>query len=59
MSTGQILFEIDPRPFQQAVHEMEAEVANRKAALAKPKQTTSAIKHRLAMRGHRPTVMLL
>ena len=31
---GQILFEIDPRSFQQAVHEMEAEVANRKAALA-------------------------
>jgi multidrug efflux system membrane fusion protein len=31
---GQILFEIDPRPFQQAVREMEAEVANRKAALA-------------------------
>jgi multidrug efflux system membrane fusion protein len=31
---GQLLFEIDPRPFQQAVHEMEAEVANRKAALA-------------------------
>lgn len=31
---GQILFEIDPRPFQQTVREMEAEVANRKAALA-------------------------
>jgi len=31
---GQVLFEIDPRPFQQAVHETEAEVANRKAALA-------------------------
>jgi membrane fusion protein, multidrug efflux system len=31
---GQILFEIDPRPFQQAVQQAEAEVANRKAALA-------------------------
>lgn len=31
---GQILFEIDPRQFQQAVREMEAELANRKAALA-------------------------
>jgi multidrug efflux system membrane fusion protein len=31
---GQVLFEIDPRPFQQAINEMEAEVAARKAALA-------------------------
>jgi membrane fusion protein, multidrug efflux system len=31
---GQLLFEIDPRPLQQTVREMEAEVANRKAALA-------------------------
>jgi multidrug efflux system membrane fusion protein len=31
---GQVLFEIDPRPFQQSVNEMEAEVAARKAALA-------------------------
>lgn len=31
---GQVLFEIDPRPFQQAVREMQAEVANRRAALA-------------------------
>jgi multidrug efflux system membrane fusion protein len=31
---GQILFELDPRPFQQAVRQAEAEVANRKAALA-------------------------
>jgi multidrug efflux system membrane fusion protein len=31
---GQILFEIDPRPLQQTVQEMEAEVANRRAALA-------------------------
>ena len=31
---GQVLFEIDPRPFQQTIDEMEAEVAARKAALA-------------------------
>lgn len=31
---GQVLFEIDPRPFQQAINEMEAEVAARRAALA-------------------------
>jgi multidrug efflux system membrane fusion protein len=31
---GQVLFEIDPRPLQQTVREMEAEVANRRAALA-------------------------
>jgi multidrug efflux system membrane fusion protein len=31
---GQVLFEIDPRPFQQSINEMEAEVAARKAALA-------------------------
>jgi multidrug efflux system membrane fusion protein len=30
---GQPLFEIDPRPFQQAIREAEAEVAARKAAL--------------------------
>ncbi len=31
---GQVLFEIDPRPFQQAVQQAEAELATRKAALA-------------------------
>ncbi|HYI93120.1 MAG TPA: efflux RND transporter periplasmic adaptor subunit [Bryobacteraceae bacterium] len=31
---GQVLFEIDPRPLQQTVREMEAEVASRRAALA-------------------------
>jgi multidrug efflux system membrane fusion protein len=31
---GQILFQIDPRPFEQAVQQAEAELANRKAALA-------------------------
>ena len=31
---GQVLFEIDPRPLQQTVLEMEAELANRRAALA-------------------------
>jgi membrane fusion protein, multidrug efflux system len=31
---GQVLFEIDPRPFEQAVRQAEAEVANRKAALS-------------------------
>jgi multidrug efflux system membrane fusion protein len=36
---GQVLFEIDPRPFQQAVREMEAEVASRKAALAQAEAT--------------------
>jgi multidrug efflux system membrane fusion protein len=30
---GQVLFELDPRPFQQVMREMEAEVAARKAAL--------------------------
>ena len=29
---GQVLFEIDPRPFQQAVQQAEAELATRKAA---------------------------
>jgi membrane fusion protein, multidrug efflux system len=31
---GQVLFEIDPRPFQQTINEMEAEVAARRATLA-------------------------
>lgn len=31
---GQVLFEIDRRPFQQAINEMEAEVAARRATLA-------------------------
>ena len=31
---GQVLFQIDPRPFEQAVRQAEAELANRKAALA-------------------------
>jgi multidrug efflux system membrane fusion protein len=42
---GQVLFELDPRPFQQSVREMEAEVAARKAALA---QAEAALERDLA-----------